>query len=54
MKDWAVTAKNNIIPMNDLREHIEEDRCWCQPWYEGDILVHNSADRREISERKPS
>jgi hypothetical protein len=54
MKEWAVTAENNVIPLNDLREHIEGERCWRKPWYEGYILVHNSADRREVSERRPS
>ena len=45
----------NIIPINDLKEHIEDSTCECNPKAEilenGDILIiHNSYDGREIVE----
>lgn len=44
---WLATS-TYVVPVDDLREHdAESDECWCCPSYDGDILVHNSADRRE-------
>jgi hypothetical protein len=45
-----------IIPTNDLQPHIPGDyRCWCEPTFgrENDwlLIVHNSADGRELIER---
>lgn len=37
----------NIIPINDLKEHIENINCWCRPTIEDDILIHHSMDGRE-------
>ena len=53
MKEWVVTVGNNVIPTDDLRDHVEGEECWCTPWYDGDVLVHNSADQREVTERAP-
>lgn len=54
MKDWLATS-TYVVPLDDLREHDPENaECWCCPWYDGDILVHNSADGRELSERSPA
>lgn len=53
MKNWLATA-TYVIPLDDLREHRGDDEeCWCEPWYDGDILVHNAADKRELSEKRP-
>ena len=41
----------HIIPINDLRDHEENEQCWCRPMevFDGDEAVwcHNSMDRRE-------
>ena len=37
-----------VIPLKDLREHDGENTdCWCHPWWDGDILVHDAMDRRQ-------
>lgn len=46
----------HVTPTNDLREHIEKGmECWCEPkmiWGDREqIVVHNSADRREVQEQ---
>jgi hypothetical protein len=45
---------NEVVPMNDIREHVEGMRCWCRPEVDGDnITVHNALDRRdEFMERR--
>lgn len=44
----------NIIPINDLKEHIESVGCDCSPKIifeeEEMIVIHNSYDRRELIE----
>src|SRR5690606_36083857 len=42
----------NILPVNDLKEHIESSICECNPRVEFDengemIIIHNSYDGRE-------
>lgn len=37
----------HVVPINDLREHQESIECWCRPIIDGDVVVHNSMDRRE-------
>ena len=50
-KSWKVDGLS-VYPLNDLREHdIESPDCWCNPFYEDDILVHNSMDEREQYEQ---
>lgn len=45
----------NIIPLNDLKEHIEDNSCHCNPQieFENDemIVIHNSYDKREFIEQ---
>lgn len=44
----------NIIPLNDLKEHIEFPCCDCNPKITvengEEIIIHNSFDRRELIE----
>ena len=44
----------NIIPINDLKEHIENSICECKPkiiYENGEmIIIHNSFDNREYYE----
>lgn len=50
----------HTYPLNDLREHeVDGKPCWCNPRIEedGDLIVHNAMDGRELfetGERKPS
>lgn len=42
----------HVLPLGDLRDHIETRDCWCRPELIEDqaggfIAVHNSMDRRE-------
>lgn len=47
----------HIIPVDDLREHVEGRSCWCGPDVLTDapgadpVVVHHSADGREWVER---
>ncbi len=51
MSVWAASGPF-VYPLDDLREHdIENDQCWCRPFYDDNILVHNSMDNRELYER---
>lgn len=47
---WRVIGPE-VVPVNDLRPHSIGDGCWCDPHYDGGILVHNSMDCREAYER---
>jgi hypothetical protein len=44
----------NIVPVNDLKEHIDSSVCKCCPTVEfsnGEmIIIHNSYDGREFKE----
>lgn len=44
----------NILPINDLKEHIESSICECNPSVEFEngemIIIHNSYDGRELLE----
>lgn len=44
----------NILPVNDLKEHIESSICECKPRVEFEngemIIIHNSYDGREWKE----
>jgi hypothetical protein len=37
----------HIIPVHDLRDHIESADCWCRPELDEDLFVHHSMDGRE-------
>lgn len=53
----------HVMPLNDERRHACSGKCWCLPRVEyldpenglpyprGPMVVHNSADCREVSER---
>ena len=54
-------ADVHVLPINDLRPHVERRSCWCDPkvldTYEEfagrelpAVIVHNSADMREFIE----
>lgn len=42
----------HVVPTNDLREHITDGECWCNPEYDDIdcIVIHNSMDEREAYE----
>ena len=59
-KEWDLSAneevmEKHVLPIGDLREHVESSECWCDPVVEqGPMFVmftHNSADGRELVER---
>ena len=43
-----------VLPVNDIKEHIESLKCECKPWTKKVngfmIIVHNSYDMREFVE----
>jgi hypothetical protein len=45
----------NILPTNDIDEHVEDSTCKCNPkiiFENGEmIIIHNSFDGREYQER---
>lgn len=45
----------NIVPVNDLEDHVEDSTCKCKPSVEfvngNMIITHNSFDGRENMER---
>ncbi len=50
---WGVYETNNlshVMPMDDLREHLLTE-CWCKPFEDDGVIVHNSMDQREQFER---
>lgn len=59
---WAAYSAHggeiHVIPVDDLRPHVRDRRCWCRPEEDaGDgIWAHNSLDGRERIEvgHKPS
>ena len=44
----------HVVPINDLREHEENEKCWCCPDVQyvgvGSIVTHNAMDERESYE----
>lgn len=54
---FVAGARNerHVIPVSDLREHIEATTCWCRPMIEDPneeipLVVHHSLDGRELAE----
>lgn len=50
---------SHIIPVDDLKDHLLDCKCWCVPSLDEEdwVATHNSADGREDFEsgvRKPS
>jgi hypothetical protein len=41
----------HVVPLDDLRPHVESDICWCNPTDDDGLWVHHSLDRREEYER---
>jgi hypothetical protein len=52
---WAVgvncAGRRVVWPLNDLRDHEIDGDCWCNPFADDGVVVHNSMDRRELLER---
>ena len=47
MSGWYCDAEC-VVSVGDLRTHDPHNvDCWCKPLFQGEVLVHNSADRRE-------
>lgn len=42
----------HVVPINDTREHKLSDDCWCSPFMDEHIHVHNSLDDREAFETR--
>ena len=50
---WAVISEKHVVPVDDIRDHITDVTCWCQPSEDRDhrhLWVHQSADGRERRE----
>ena len=50
----AVVLENDerhVVPLGDLRDHAYTNKCWCHPFDDDGITVHNSMDKRELVER---
>lgn len=50
---WEVInldGEKHVRPLEDLRPHGAR-ACWCNPFEDEDVVVHNSMDRREYIER---
>jgi len=53
--EWLVfygEPDSHVIPNHDLVPHTLSVDCWCFPSRDGQCVVHNSADDREIYERR--
>jgi hypothetical protein len=56
-KGWTVynsTSEGDpieVAPNDDLMPHISGAGCWCKPFWDEEILVHNAMDERERYER---
>lgn len=48
LHEWEIY---HVLPINDLKEHIESYRCSCEPTVENEgenmLVIHNSFDGRE-------
>jgi hypothetical protein len=50
---WHVQSNpSEVTPIEDLRDHQSGVACWCRPFMEDDVIVHNALDGREKWERK--
>jgi hypothetical protein len=59
-KKWWINSKNmssndlNCLPVDDIREHIEDASCSCNPRVEiigaNLLIVHHAWDNRELFE----
>ena len=47
------STKIHVMPVKDLKEHIDSVDCWCHPTAdieEPNVIIHNSVDGRESRE----
>ena len=44
-------GERHVSPIDDLRPHEKSETCWCHPFRDCEVIVHNSMDRREEYER---
>jgi hypothetical protein len=55
MSGWLAELNDkgipHVTPVDDLRPHDVDGECWCRPWMDDHVVVHNSMDRREEYER---
>ena len=54
---WLLTRCGHVIPIDDLKPHLETADCWCHPTDDEGVMVHHSLDKREDYETgatKPS
>jgi hypothetical protein len=52
--EWGWVAHSNppeVTPIKDTSAHLSGEKCWCHPFYDGDVLVHNAEDGREKYEK---
>jgi len=47
----GVVVETHVVPESDTRRHVLGPDCWCEPVTDAYMLVHNSADERELYER---
>ena len=46
----------HVMPVDDSAEHRDSMDCWCHPTPDAEeprVIVHHSADGRELSEARP-
>lgn len=53
--NWRVVETfdhtRHVIPTDDLKSHQPTAQCWCRPFDDEGVLVHNAMDKREEFER---
>jgi hypothetical protein len=50
---WIITSNFHVIPLDDYRDHIDDENCWCRP-KEPDlngVWMHNAMDQHESYEQ---
>lgn len=54
-KPWEArvlpNGERHVRPIDDLIDHALSKCCWCNPFDDDGVWVHNSIDRREMRER---
>lgn len=50
---WGIYELDEIhvAPIGDMRSHEFSGACWCDPIIDDGLVIHNSADGREVYER---
>lgn len=51
---WLVIETStlpHVLPDGDWRDHDVDAPCWCAPYQDDGVIVHNSMDQRERYER---